>query len=115
MANSRIPLQDNTSKPWPWWPYWGSGCGGYTVDVLLARAEHPNEICEELLHILSRLCRGFQESATKVTSQSKTFFSGNLALVVFVAFIADEHKYRSMPLYLEHRLTEDLKALKSCS
>ena len=113
---SRIPLQDNTiNSPWPpWWFCWGRGRGSTAVGVLLARPQQSHQVREELLYILSRLCRRFQKPATKVAGHSGTFFSGHLAFVLLVAFIANEHEHRSVSLHLEHGLAEDLEALERC-
>ena len=108
-----MPLQYDTFKSWLWWFYWGSRGRDYTLD-LLARPKHPDQICKQFLHVLSRLCRSFQEPATKVTGHGGAFFSGYFALVLLVAFITDEHEDRFLPLDLEHGLTEDLEALESC-
>lgn len=114
-ASPRIPLQDNTfHSPRLWWFCWRRWCRDTTVDALLARPQQPDQVREELLHILGCLGRCFQEPAAKIAGHSGAFFSGYFALVLLVAFIADEHEYRPMPLHLEHSLAEDLEALECC-
>lgn len=93
--------------------WWGRRCRKATsIDTLLTGPKQPYQIRKKLLDVLSRLGRGFQKPTAKIAGHSGTFFPGDFAFVLFVAFIADEHEYGPMPLHLEHGLTEDLKALE---
>ena len=93
--------------------WWGRRCRKATsIDTLLTGPKQPYQIRKKLLDVLSRLGRGLQEPTAKIAGHSGTFFPGDFAFVLFVAFIADEHEYGPMPLHLEHGLAKDLKALE---